>query len=445
MMANKEFNEFPEYVVKKAKSMGADDVVCSAVKGTTRQVRFANSSVTASKLYENISVDIFLTWKKRVVNSEVYDLTAIDGAIEQLFRLAKVSSGNNDYQGIAEGKFKYRNERPDPKIAGLSHEKLMDYVEEGINSALKAGAKRVAGTLYTTVSEECMATSKGIALGQSGAAIEISMRAFADKDASGHGVSCATKLTDFSPSEAGEKSGRIAKEALSPKEGKPGKFTVLWEPISIANFIDHVGGSASAFNVDAGWSFLKDKIGKRVASDLVTICDDGTTDGGLDSSVYDDEGVPTQKTTIIDKGILKTYLHNTSTARKYKTETTANAGLIGPRTWNIIFGAGDHSREELIEEVRDGLYITNLWYTRFQNYTTGDFSTIPRDGIFVIKNGKIAGSVKGIRVSDNMQRILESITAVGKQRWQIHWWEVNTPVFMPYVIAKDVNITKSTQ
>ena len=440
-----DFKQIPEYVVKKAKGLGADDVVCSAVKSTTRQVRFANSSVTASKVYDTVMTDIFIVWKKRVVNSEIYDIGELDSALKDMLSLAKVTSENKDYYKIASGSFKYRDDRPDKKIIGLDEEKIMDFVESGINSATKSGAKRVAGTLYTSSSDEVLATSNGIYCDEQGADIEISMRAFAEKDASGHGVSCSTTLRDFSPEEAGKKAGGIAKMGLAPKEGTPGKYSILWEPIAFANFIDHVGGSASAFDVDAGLSFFKDKIGQKVASDIVTIYDDGTIPDGLSSSKCDSEGVPTRKTTLIENGVLRNYLHNSSTAHKFKTETTGNAGLVSPRPWNIVFKPGDRKKEELLRDVGNGLYITNVWYTRFQNYINGDFSTIPRDAIFEIRNGEISGVVKGLRVTENMLKLLQSITAVGREQEQIHWWEVNTPVFMPYVVTKDVNVTKSTQ
>ena len=159
---------------------------------------------------------------------------------------------------------------------------------------------------------------------------------------------------------------------------------------------------------------------------------------GFNSCRFDEEGVPTEKTKIIENGILKTYLHNTSTAKKYKTRTTANAGLIAPRSFNIVFDCkkGD------IFDVKEGIYITNVWYTRFQNYATGDFSTIPRDGAFLVKNGKIVQSLKGLRISDNMLNLLKNVQCCNKKVWQIKSWEAETPTFTPEVLVDNINITK---
>jgi len=96
------------------------------------------------------------------------------------------------------------------------------------------------------------------------------------------------------------------------------------------------------------------------------------------------EGVPTQKTGLIENGICKNYLHNTSSARRHKTESTGNAGLISPEPWNVVFEKGNSKFDDMMEGIKKGLLVTNVWYTRFANYHTGDFSTIPRDGCYLI-------------------------------------------------------------
>jgi PmbA protein len=162
--------------------------------------------------------------------------------------------------------------------------------------------------------------------------------------------------------------------------------------------------------------------------------------------MFDDEGTPTQTTPIIENGVLRNYLHNTSTARKYKVKTTANAGLVAPSPINTVLKEGRISNDKLLKEVDNGLYVTNVWYTRFQNYLSGDFSTIPRDGIFLIKKGEIVKSLKGIRITDNLQKILENISNLSNQPEWIIWWglESQIPVLTPHVLVKNVNITMPT-
>jgi PmbA protein len=163
----------------------------------------------------------------------------------------------------------------------------------------------------------------------------------------------------------------------------------------------------------------------------------------VSNRVFDDEGVPAKENVLISRGVLKTYVHNTSTAKIFKTETTGNAGIISPSPWNIELDPSDISRDEMFKEVKHGLYLTNTWYTRFQNYATGDFSTIPRDGIFLIENGEIKQSWKDIRLSDNALKMLNDIVGISKERQHVHWWiEAEPPSLSPYILMKDVQITR---
>jgi PmbA protein len=112
-----------------------------------------------------------------------------------------------------------------------------------------------------------------------------------------------------------------------------------------------------------------------------------------------------------------------------------------PAARNLILEPGEGSLENLFDKAHDGLYVTNNWYTRFQNYQTGDFSTIIRDGVFEIRNGKLTHPLKGLRLSDNMIRILQSVRALSKEQQWIRWWEVDTPTLTPYALVEDVGIT----
>jgi PmbA protein len=320
---------------------------------------------------------------------------------------------------------------------------LPDKVESAMNVALEK-AKKVAGVLYAGYGEVEMASSGGAHASEKGTSIDLSIRAFCAKDESGHSVSCSRTLQGFDAESAGKKAALLASLAKGPVEGSPGKYDVLFDPMAFAGLAGLTAGFASAFYVESGFSFLAEKLGRAVASPAVSITDAGNMPGGLGTMSFDDEGVPTQTTEIIKRGVLNTYLHNTSTAKKYLVKTTANAGLVNPGPRNVVLEPGTRSKDDVIAGIRNGLYITNVWYTRFQNYRTGDFSTIPRDAILVVKDGEFVGSVKNIRVTENLENLLKKITAVSNRPEWVRWWEVETPVYLPYVLAESVNITKST-
>ena len=432
------------YAIKKAEKLGATDAVAQLAKERRSQIRFANNTMTTLQNWDVEKLELFLSFNKRIVSTSLDIITkkSIDAAIANLAKLAKSAKPKEDFGGIAAGPFKYK------KIAGGYDKKILncdlaDKVEAAMNSALKK-AQKTAGVLYAAEDSVELATSGGAHASDKGTSIELSLRAFCAKDESGHALSCSRSLNDFNPEAAGSKAALLASLAKGPVEGTPSKCDVLFDPMAFADLAGLTASFASAFYVESGFSFLADKLGKSVASPAVSITDASDMAGGFGTESFDDEGVPTQTTEIVKKGVLNTYLHNTSTAKKYFVKTTANAGLINPSPRNVVLQPGSRSKDEILSGIKNGLYITNVWYTRFQNYRTSDFSTIPRDAILVIKDGEFVGSVKNVRITENLEALLKKITAVSNRPEWVHWWEVQTPVYLPYVLAEKVNITKPT-
>lgn len=440
-------NMEPEKVVEKALALGAQDAVVQATHGHTVQVKFANSQSEVIQGWNHDRLEIFLSVNKKITSTTItaQDDEGVEEVLEKLIARARIATPKEDYYGIASGPFKYR------KIRGLFDRKikeLQDYggiTEDAIAACHEAGVSRTAGVFETSVFTREISTSGGVTATDRGTVALLSIRAFGDEGGSGHAVACARELKKFEPIKAGSEAGRIAALAGEPREGDKGRFRVLFHPLAFAPILESVGEAASIFAVEAGLSFLGEKLNARVGGENFTLIDDATLEGGLLSRPFDAEGVPTRRNVIVDQGVLNCYLHNTSTAKKYGTTTTANAGLLGPRPWNVILPPGDIGKKEMLSELDNGIYVTNVWYTRFQNYTAGDFSTVPRDGAFLVENGEITGSLTGIRISDNMIRIFENINGLSKETRQIRSWEVAGSVVTPWVIVKDVGISRASE
>lgn len=370
-----------------------------------------------------------------------FNKKTVDSTIKRLIKIARFSPPNKDYLGIAQGPFEYKEIRDlyDKKIKLADH---VDVVEKVIENALDNGAKRTAGLLESSEAYTFLKTSSNVETEGKGSLIHLSLRALLSKGASGH-LTCSSRiLRNFDHSKAAQEAGIIASEAQYPKAVKAGKYDIIFKPLAFANLLSLIGEASSAFAVESGLSFLKNKINKQIASKHATFLDDPTIPNGIGSIKFDGEGYPSKKKILIENGVFKTYLHNTSTAKKYKTKTTGNAGIIAPVPFNLILKKSDWKIEEMIQEVKKGLMVTNLWYTRFKNYATGEFSTIPRDGIFLIENGKIKCPVKGIRISETLPNVLKNIYAIGNNQSQIISWEISTPTTTADVLVKNLNVTK---
>ena len=432
-----------EEIVKKAKALGADEVIAKTTFGRYRQARFSNNQVDITVAWNDYVTDVSLAWKKRVVATQIHDFQEVDPSLKRLLELAKVSKENPMFGGFAKGSFRYAKSNADKKLQDL--EDPSEYVFEAIGAAEKEVGSQIdsGGILFTKFEDVYLVSSEGPVGVDCRSAIELSIRAFSEREASGHGVECSSTVKDFKPSRAGAKAGEIAKLAKNPKVGEEGVYDVIFDPLIFGSLLGVWGSMVSAFSILVQQSVFVNRLGQKVAPENVTLKDNPSA-YSMASRIFDDEGVPTRENVFIDHGVLKTYLHNTSTAKIFKTETTANAGLVAPNAWNIEMNLGDMSREKLFKEVKRGLYLTNTWYTRFQNYAKGDFSTIPRDGIFLVEKGEVKQSLKDLRISDNALSLLGNVAGISKERQHVHWWgEADPPSLSPYVLIKDVHITKS--
>jgi len=432
-----------EEIVKKAKSLGADEVLAKTTFGRYRQVRFSNNQVDITVAWSDYVTDVALAWKRRLVATQIHNFHDVDTGIKKLLELAKVSKENPLFGDFVKGKLKYAASKADKKLEDL--ESPTDYVFEAVEAAKKEAGTEIhsGGILFTKFEDVYLASSEGPIGVDKRSAIELSIRAFTQREASGHGVECSSTLKDFRPERAGAKAGGIAKLAKDPKAGDEGVYDVIFDPLIFGSSLAVWGRMISAYDVLVQMSVFVDKLGKEVAPEIVTMRDNPGA-YSLSNRVFDDEGAPARENVFIDHGVLKGYLHNTSTAKMFKTVTTGNAGVVAPNAWNIELDAGDVSKDELFENEKKGLYLTNTWYTRFQNYAKGDFSTIPRDGIFLVEKGEIKQSLKDLRVSDNALSMLGNIAGISKERQHVHWWgEADPPSLSPYVLIKDVHLTKS--
>ncbi|MCP8316574.1 MAG: TldD/PmbA family protein [archaeon] len=440
-----EIIEFADLALKEALKLGATDVSSICAKTNENLIRFSNNSITVNENIKNLELFLYLTKdKKRIMGSTSNpSIKEIKEFTLNLIKACKELSPSPDYTPLPRIETKYTSHGIyDEKLVEDGIE-LIEFVKEAIDAGIEAGANRVSGSLMAS-EENLVILTSGNATGEDKRTkILLNVRAFSNKEASGHGLSCAARLKDFNPYEAGKEAGEYAKASINPTHWEEGIYDLITLPTVTADIIQHVGSFASAFTVDTGLSFLTDKIGQKVSVDDFTLRDYGVIEGGFGGRGFDDEGFPTCENLIIEKGVLKNYLHNSTTAKKFNTSSTGNAGIIDPHPWNLVVDSGDMSTDDIIKEVKRGMMVTNNWYTRFQNMRTGEYSTIPRDAAFLIENGKIKHPIAGLRISDSFPRQLANIIAISKERRWIEWWEVSIPTLAPSMLIKNVTITKA--
>jgi len=215
--------------------------------------------------------------------------------------------------------------------------------------------------------------------------------------------------------QVGRRAAERALQRLGAVKVETKRVPVVFEPRAARTLVSNLFEAVSGDSIYRHASFLAGKLGERVAAEGVTVVDDGLLPGGFGTSPFDDEGVPTRRTLVIENGVLRSYLLNSYTARKLGLKTTGNASRslagnpgIGPG--NLYLQAGPHTPEQIIASVQDGFYVTELIGFGV-NMVTGDYSR-GAAGLW-IRNGELAFPVHEVTIAGNLNRMLEDIEMVG--------------------------------
>ena len=219
------------------------------------------------------------------------------------------------------------------------------------------------------------------------------------------------------PEVVGERVAKRAVEQLKAKPPKGGTFPVVLGPNVVGVFVHEAFGHLAEADLTLSGSVLLGKLGKKIASDIVTFYDDGTIKGAFGSLKYDDEGVPAQKTLLVKDGVVVGLMHNRETAQKFNAKPTGNARAedfrVEPiiRMRNTYLEPRDHSFEELIEGIKFGYYFKS--FRGGQANLDGTFQVGIQEAYEIVK-GEVGEPVRNASISGNTLETLLKVDAVGK-------------------------------
>ena len=217
--------------------------------------------------------------------------------------------------------------------------------------------------------------------------------------------------------ESSEKIGRSAGERavrkLNARKIETAKMPVVFEPRVAGSLIRHLASAINGHSVARGATFLKDKMGERIFPDAVTIVDDPLRRRGLNSRSFDGEGLPARALKLVDRGVLKSWVLDLSSARQLKLRSTGHAARgvsspPGPSTSNLYLEPGKISPAELLAGIKEGFFVTTL-IGMGVNGVTGDYSRGAAG--FRIENGVLAHPVSEVTIAGNLKEMFRDFTA----------------------------------
>ncbi|MGA2532988.1 MAG: TldD/PmbA family protein [Candidatus Aminicenantales bacterium] len=221
---------------------------------------------------------------------------------------------------------------------------------------------------------------------------------------------------------------------LRPRKIRTQNVPVIFEPTQTSWLVGFLFGCVSGTAVYQKATFLAGKLGQKIGNGLVTVVDDGLMPGELGTRPFDSDGLPSRRTTVVEKGILKNFLCNTYAARKLKLGSTGNADGGGVSPNNFYLEPGTATPRDIIARMAKGLILIRT-LGHGLNSVSGDISR-GAFGLWV-ENGEIAYPVSEITISGNLGTILNTIEVVGNDL------EFFSPVTGPTIKVAEMTVAGS--
>ncbi len=425
-----------ESVLHRALKLGATDAECVAHEGEEFSALVRLGQVETLKESGSRAIGLRVFNGLRTASTSSSDLTpdGLDRLVEGAIALAKITS-EDPFIGL-----------PDASEFGQLQGDLGLYFEdvtqqppaERIEIARRCEAAAMAydtriqnsggGDFDTATSHKILVNSRGFTgvkrssyCGFSAAPIAIDERGRMQRNY-WYSSARTTSLLE-SPEAIGIKAAQRTLRRMGARPVKTQRVPVIFSPEIARSIIGNIFEAANGDAIYRHASIFDGMLGERVAGDNITVIDDGTlvfphengpSTGGFGTAAFDGEGLPTRRTVLVEKGILKSYVTNTYTARKLGLKSTGNAsrglaGNPGIGAHNFFLEPGKDTPETLISNVKQGLYVTETMGFGV-NLVTGDYSQ-GAAGLW-IENGELTFPVEEITIASNLKEMYRNISAI---------------------------------
>jgi PmbA protein len=438
-----------EYAVKAALKLGAAEAEAYVYEGQATSIGVELGQISKTNRIIDLGVGIRITHDKAVgfaYTNIISNPQAIEDAAKRAISSAKASKPDPNWNGLPQKqRYQTMDSTFDQQIVDLNPEDLVKVTVDMLDAAGTVDKRvfPVEGGVGSGYVAAAIANSSGVSGVDRGTIIECSLAALA-KDGDAVTPVCfefnASRSLKLNPAWVGGEAAKLAVKALKPKPIETQTAKVILTQFALQDLFSYtLMGAVKADSVQRGQSVFKDKIGMKVASPEVTIFDDGVFPAGLRSSVFDGEGVSHQKTLLIEKGILKSFLYDNYTAKKDDTESTGNSSRAGYLSTPSIDTTNFHlipqtkTPEQLLSEVDDGFIVYYLQGAHSSNPVSGDFSVVATP-CWKLKGGEVTHSCRGVMLAGNIFEMLNNISVVGANERQMGG------LIAPWVVVDNVRV-----
>ncbi len=413
--------------VEQAMARGASGAECTLAEGNEFSVTVRRSEVETLKEAGSRAAGIRILMGKRVGSSYTSDLTVagIRQMIDAALQISEITT-EDPFAGLPDasdlGKHEGDLRLYSNDIEGIPTEEKIALARRAESAALAYDPRITnskGASFDTFMGRHVFANSLGFSGEYRSSYCSMSVSPVAQQGSCMERDYWHSSSRRFAGLETPEEVGRMAAQRTIRRLGATKvatqKAPVIFEPRTAKSLLGDLFEAIEGRSVYRNASFLAGKLGQKVAAESVNVIDDGTIPGLMGTSPFDDEGVPSRRTVVIENGVLRNYLLNSYAARKLGMRTTGNAsrgvtGNAGISTGNFYFEQGSRTPEKIIAGVKNGLYVTEL-IGHGVNIVTGDYSR-GAFGIW-IRDGELAFPVSEVTIASTLQEMFAGIVAIG--------------------------------
>jgi PmbA protein len=411
--------------IQQARAAGATDAECTIAEGEEFSAQVRLGEVETIKQAASRGMGLRILIGNNTGSSYTSDLSpeGVKQMVSQAIELAAVTTAD-PFAGLPDAS-EFGSISGDLKlysadVAQLEASAKIDIARRAEAAALQFDPRITnsdGGSFDSHLGRRVFANSRGFSGEYSSSYCSISASAVAkqnDQMERDYWYHSARRFADLEqPDYIGRRAAERTLRRLGAVKVETQKVPIIFEPRVARSMMGHIFEAIEGRSVYRQSTFLANKLGEQVAGAGLTVVDDGTMPGLFGSQPFDDEGVPTRRTLVIEKGMLKSFLLNTYSARKLGLKTTGNAsrgvtGNAGVGHGNFYLEAGTRTPEELIASIPNGFYVTELIGSGV-NIATGDYSR-GAAGLW-IRNGELAYAVSEVTIAGTLQQMLMNMEA----------------------------------
>lgn len=422
-----DLKDLAQDVVRRAMSGGATAAECVIQEGDefSTLVRLGQVETLKEAGSKSIGVRVFNGKRAASTYSSDFSREGLDRMLKSAIELSKITS-EDPFGGIPEadqyGSLSGDLQLYSSDVYSLPGEERINYARRAEKAAMDFDPRiknSDGGSFDAATGRKILANSHGF-VGEyrrsycSVAAVPIAQTESGSMQRD-YWYSVSRNLAKLeSPEQVGKVAAQRTLRRLGARKVKTAHVPVVFDPLVANSILGHIFEGVNGDSVYRGASFLAGKLGQKVAADRVTVVDDGTIVGGFGTSPFDGEGIPTRRTVVIENGVLASYLLNTYTAKKLGLKTTGNAsrglaGTPGIGAGNYFLQPGTRTPQQLISEIKEGLYVTEFLGSG-ANLVTGDYSR-GASGLW-ISGGELTYPVEEITVAGNLKEMFMNISEI---------------------------------